>query len=263
MLKPIKRLGQNFLQDPNTIRRIVDSLGANPTDTVVEIGPGTGALTRLLHERWPRFTAIEVDERSVDLLREEIPGLDIRHLDVLKVDWHQLAGGLEARRLHVIGNLPYYITSQILFSLLDAAPVVAEAVIMMQYEVAERLVATPRTKSYGILSVAVQLACQPELMFPVSRNVFYPKPDVRSAMVRLRFPEAPAVHSPDPAFLRLVIRTAFNQRRKTLRNSLSRLTLPDMQPLPESWAGRRAEELSPHDFVRLADYLAGRLSHLD
>ena len=263
MLKPIKRLGQNFLQDPNTIRRIVDSLGANPEDTVVEIGPGAGALTRLLHERWDRFTAIEVDERAVALLREEIPELDVRHLDVLEVGWTPFAASLGTDRLFVIGNLPYYITSQILFGLLDAAPTIAEAVIMMQYEVAERLVAKPRTKSYGILSVAVQLAAEPEILFPVSRNVFYPKPDVRSAMVKLRFPGSQENTVVDPEFLRLVIRTAFNQRRKTLRNSLSRLASETVPPLPDSWAGRRAEELSPHDFVRLADYLAGRLSHLD
>lgn len=263
MLKPIKRLGQNFLQDPNTIRRIVDALGANPGDTVVEIGPGTGALTRLLHERFEHFTAIEVDERAVALLKEDIPGLDIRHLDVLEVDWHAFASTLGAERLFVIGNLPYYITSQIIFGLLDAAPVVAEAVIMMQYEVAERLVAKPRTKSYGILSVAVQLEATPEILFPVSRNVFYPKPDVRSAMVKLRFPGTHEADINDPVFLRQVVRTAFNQRRKTLRNSLSRLSNEALPDLPESWAGRRAEELSPHDFVRLADYLAGRLSHLD
>lgn len=263
MLKPIKRLGQNFLQDPNTIRRIVDALGANPEDTVVEIGPGTGALTRLLKERFERFTAIEVDERAVALLKEEIPGLDVRHVDVLEVDWTQFAASLGADRLFVIGNLPYYITSQIIFGLLEAESVIAEAVIMMQYEVAERLVAKPRTKSYGILSVAVQLEAAPEILFPVSRNVFYPKPDVRSAMVKLRFPGIHEADISDPAFLRLLIRTAFNQRRKTLRNSLSRMTTDEIPDLPESWAGRRAEELSPHDFVRLADYLAGRLSHLD
>lgn len=263
MLKPIKRLGQNFLQDPNTIRRIVDALGANPGDTVVEIGPGTGALTRLLHERFEHFTAIEVDERAVALLREDIPGLDVRHLDVLEVDWTALASSMEAERMFVIGNLPYYITSQIIFGLLEADSVIAEAVIMMQYEVAERLVAKPRTKSYGILSVAVQLEATPEILFPVSRNVFYPKPDVRSAMVKLRFPGTHETDIHDPPFLRQVVRTAFNQRRKTLRNSLSRLSNDPMPDLPESWAGRRAEELSPHDFVRLADYLAGRLSHLD
>ena len=258
MLTPIKRLGQNFLQDPNTIRRIVDALDAGPDDVVVEIGPGAGALTGLLAERYPRFAAIEIDDRAADLLESELPGTRIIRQDILETDWAALTAELETERIHVIGNLPYYITSQILFSLLDAAPLIEEAVIMMQYEVAERLVAQPRTKSYGILSVALQLACEVDILFPVSRNVFYPKPDVRSAMVHLRFPKEVPHASGDPAFLRTLIRTAFNQRRKTLRNSLSRILTEDMPTLPEDVSGARAEELTPDDFVRLADYLLDR-----
>lgn len=258
MLTPIKRLGQNFLQDPNTIRRIVDALDAESDDAVVEIGPGAGALTGLLAEKYPCFAAIEIDDRAADLLEQELPGVRIIRQDILETDWSILAGEMRAERLHVIGNLPYYITSQILFSLLDAAPLIEEAVIMMQYEVAERLVAKPRTKSYGILSVALQLACEVRILFPVSRNVFYPKPDVRSAMVHLHFPKEPPHASGDPAFLRTLIRTAFNQRRKTLRNSLSRVLTEDMPALPEELSGARAEELTPDDFVRLADYLLDR-----
>ena len=256
MLRPIKRLGQNFLQDPNTIRRIVDALDAGPDDAVVEIGPGAGALTSILSERYTRFAAIEIDDRAADLLEKELLGTRIIREDILETDWAGLAASMQAERLHVIGNLPYYITSQIIFSLLDAAPLIEEAVIMMQYEVAERLVAEPRTKTYGILSVVVQLAGSVEILFPVSRNVFYPKPDVRSAMVKLRLPKSRPIVS-DPHFLRTLVRTAFNQRRKTLRNSLSRLLTEEMPPLPEDMSGRRAEELSPHDFVTLADYLLG------
>jgi len=256
MLKPIKRLGQNFLQDPNTIRRIVDALGAGPDDAVVEIGPGAGALTGLLSEKYPNFAAVEIDDRAADLLEEELPGTRIIRQDILETDWADLAATLNAERLFVIGNLPYYITSQIIFSLLDAAPLIGEAVIMMQYEVAERLVAEPRTKSYGILSVVVQLAGSVEILFPVSRNVFYPKPDVRSAMVKIRLPEEPPAVR-DPQFLRMLVRTAFNQRRKTLRNSLSRILTDDMPALPADLSGRRAEELTPDDFVALADYLLG------
>lgn len=258
MLTPIKRLGQNFLQDPNTIRRIVDALDATSDAAVVEIGPGAGALTGLLAERYPRFAAIEIDDRAADLLEEELPKTRIIRQDILETDWAALADEFGADRLHVIGNLPYYITSQILFSLLDAAPLIEEAVIMMQYEVAERLVAKPRTKSYGILSVALQLACDVKILFPVSRNVFYPKPDVRSAMVHLRFPPEVPEYGSDPNFLRTLIRTAFNQRRKTLRNSLSRLITDDMPAIPDAIAGKRAEELAPDEFVALADYLLDR-----
>jgi 16S rRNA (adenine1518-N6/adenine1519-N6)-dimethyltransferase len=238
VIQPIKRLGQNFLQDPNTIRKIVDSLQAAPEDRVVEIGPGMGALTGLLSERYPDFTAIEVDERAVNLLKEELPGVRVLHGDVLEMKWEDLSAGAPGGRVSVIGNLPYYITSQILFGLLDAAPRISEAVIMMQYEVAARLTAVPRTKDYGILSVATQLACTPKLLFPVSRNVFFPKPDVRSAIVRLEFPETPADLRIDSRWLRRIIRAAFNQRRKTLRNSLSAVVKEVGRDIPEDIASK-------------------------
>ncbi len=251
--RPRKSLGQNFLTDPNVARKIVGALRAGPEASLVEIGPGQGALTGLLMERYPKLTALEVDARAVALLRERFPGLDVRHADVLTVDWAALAeekGG----PLHVIGNLPYNITSPILFGLLDAHTHVREAVLMMQLEVAQRLVAVPRTKAYGILSVAVQLYAKPELLFRVSKNVFFPKPDVTSAVVRLDFSQ---MREPDvdPAFLRQVVRTAFNQRRKTLRNSLSRWTRGAGARLPHDWDRRRAEELPPEAFVELARYL--------
>jgi len=252
-LRPIKRLGQNFLSDPNTARKIVDSLQAPEDEAVVEIGPGQGALTSLLLARWARMTAIEVDKRAVDLLREKFPSLEVRCIDVLTVDWAALAAEMGGP-LYVIGNLPYNITSQILFGLLDAGPNIREAVVMMQLEVARRLVAVPRTKSYGILSVIIQHHARPELLFRVSPQVFFPKPDVNSAVVRLtlKSEDSPAI---DPAFLRMVVRTAFNQRRKTLRNSLSRWTKESGIRLPNDWDQCRAEELTPEAFVELAQYL--------
>lgn len=253
-ISPKKSLGQNFLKDPNTIRKIVSALHASPEDHVVEIGPGIGALTDELVKRYPAFTAIELDQRAVDFLREKHPDLDVRRQDVLEVDWAALVeekGG----PLHVIGNLPYYITSQILFALLDARPHIHEAVLMMQLEVAERLVAQPKTKEYGILSVAVQLYTQPELLFRVSPNVFYPKPEVTSAVVRLTFTDANVDQVVDPSYLRLVVREAFSQRRKTLRNTLSRWTKDRGIELPNGWAQSRAEELSPQDFITLAAHL--------
>lgn len=254
MIRPIKRLGQNFLRDPNTIRRIVGALKAGPEQRVVEIGPGMGALTALLAKKYEDLTVIELDERAADLIRQQFPSVRVIQGDVLKIDWEKLAGD---EQLSVIGNLPYYITSQILFGLLDAAPRLREVVIMMQYEVAARLTAVPRTKDYGILSVAVQDVCVPEILFSVSRNVFYPKPDVRSAMVRLTFPEIASTPRVDSAWLRRIVRTAFNQRRKTLRNSLSSITSETGIALPEDVVTKRAEELSPDDFVELALYLQG------
>lgn len=222
---------------------------------MVEIGPGVGALTGVLLERYPNLIALEVDERAVTLLREQFPSLDVRHQDVLEVDWAALAAE-RGGRLHVIGNLPYYITSPILFALLEARPDVREAVVMMQLEVAERLVAVPRTKAYGILSVLFQLYATPELLFRVSRNVFFPKPDVTSAVVRLAFDaEAPPVSGDEAERLRAVVRAAFNQRRKTLRNSLRRWTRDQGLALPPGWDRRRAEELAPGEFIELTRYL--------
>lgn len=252
---PRQSLGQNFLQDPNIVRKIVGSLRAPGEAHVVEIGPGTGALTETLHEKYANFTAIEIDQRAVEHLKANIPTLDVRRQDVLEVDWRRLAAEKVAP-IYVIGNLPYNITSQILFGILDAPDVIGEAVLMMQYEVAERLVAEPRTKEYGILSVQTQILSEPELLFKVSPNVFYPRPDVTSAVVRIT---PRLVDDVDVAFLREVVRTAFNQRRKTLRNSLSPWTREKGVALPGDREKQRAEELTPAEFVDLARYLKARV----
>jgi len=203
------------------IRKIAAAVEAPADAPVVEIGPGTGALTEELVQHYSDLTAIEVDERAVEHLRKTLPGLDVWHRDVLEVDWAALAEEKGAP-LWIIGNLPYYITSPILFSLLDARQHLRRAVVMMQKEVAERLVAVPRTKAYGILSVQLQLLARPTLLFDVSRHVFHPKPDVTSAVVALDFDAAPLGVSVEQ--LRQTVRTAFNQRRKTLRNSLKPIT---------------------------------------
>lgn len=259
-VSPKKSLGQHFLRDPNTIRKIADALEAPPEAPVVEIGPGTGAMTEVLAARYPRLTALEVDDRAVAHLAETLPDVDVRHRDVLEADWTALAAE-KGGSLWVIGNLPYYITSPILFGLLDArahggglSPI-CRAVLMMQKEVAERLVAEPRTKAYGILSVQTQLWSRPRLLFDVSRNVFFPKPDVTSAVVALDFDEPPP--EVDPEALRRVVRAAFNQRRKTLRNSLKGVAQEAGRAVPDEVAGLRAEALTPDDFVALTCALLG------
>ncbi len=271
--RPRQSLGQNFLRDPNTVRKIADALTAPPEAPVVEIGPGTGALTAELAARYPRLTALEIDERAVAHVRRRLPQVDVRHQDVLAADWAALAEELSAP-LYVIGNLPYNITSPILFDLLAARAHVAEAVLMMQKEVAQRLVAAPRTKAYGAPSVLVQCWAQPALLFDVSPHVFYPRPDVTSAVVRLRFGEArasgqehvpetehvPGVGAPhvDDEWLRAVVRTAFGQRRKMLRNSLRTWTKDRGIAFPEGWDRRRPEALTPGEFVALARHLEAR-----
>lgn len=255
-LQPKKSLGQHFLHDPNMADKIVGALRAGPEDPVVEIGPGTGMLTKRLAARYDNFSALEVDERAVALLQEEHPGLDVRHADVLEANWTALAQE-KGDPLHVIGNLPYNITSPILFSLLDARAHLREAVLMMQREVAERLTASHGNKQYGAPSVLVQLLAEPALLFRVSRHVFTPKPNVESAVVRLAFgEESDRTEGVDVAWLRTVVRAAFNQRRKMLRNSLSAWSKEQGIELPHDWGRRRAEALSPEQFVELARYLA-------
>lgn len=259
-IRPKQSLGQNFLTDPNVVDKIVRAVRASEASHVVEIGPGMGALTEALVRRYPQLTALEIDDRAVEYLRTSLPALDVRQADVLEVDWKQLAEEKD-RPLYVVGNLPYYVTSQILFALMEARSVVEEAVLMMQLEVAQRLVAVPRTKAYGILSVQVQAHAHPDLLFRVSRNVFTPKPDVTSAMVRLTFSEAPVDRAGvSPAFFRTVVRTAFNQRRKMLRNSLGQWVKGQDIALPHDWGTRRAEELTPEQFLDLAQHLEDRSS---
>lgn len=245
-IKPRKSLGQNFLTDHGIIEEIVSCLEANRDQPVVEIGPGTGALTSLLVNRYNRFRAIEIDERAVEVLKRQHAGIDIMQMDVLDAGW--LLSLPSGERTAVIGNLPYYITSPILFLLIDNRERFSEAVIMVQKEVAERLVAKPGTKAYGILSVQLQLAASVEYKFTVPRTAFYPQPNVDSAIIRLIFDRP--VPNVDGEHLRKVIRQAFSQKRKMLRNTLS----PIMQGKNlDGWdLSRRAETLSLDEFVQLA-----------
>ncbi len=248
-IKPRKSLGQNFLTNYGIVDQIVESLRAGKDQLVVEIGPGTGALTSILTKRYNRFRAIEIDSRAVELLEKSYPGIDILKLDVLETRWLDQMPSDE--RIAIIGNLPYYITSPILFLLIDNRERFSEAVIMVQKEVAERLVSTPGNKAYGILSVQVQLAATVEYMFTVPRTAFHPQPNVDSAIIRLTFDKP--VPDIDGEHLRRVIRQAFSQKRKMLRNTLS----PIMNGKTlDGWdLTRRAETLTLDEFVQLAKEL--------
>jgi 16S rRNA (adenine1518-N6/adenine1519-N6)-dimethyltransferase len=261
-IAPKKSLGQHFLTDGNTIRKIAGSLSPAPGDAIVEIGPGTGALTGPLLQQHPQLQVIEIDSRAVAFLSAKWPELRIHQQDVLQTRWDQPEMLGESGKISLIGNLPYYITSPILFSVLDNRHLFREAVFMMQKEVAERLVARPRTKDYGILSVQTQLFARVEYLFTVSRHVFNPPPNVESAVVKLHF-DGPAPGA-ERDRLKVVIRTAFGQRRKTLQNSLKPI-LFDRFPAEADRAAfsaefrltRRAEELTPDEFVALTNALSG------
>lgn len=245
-LKPKKSLGQHFLRDRNIIRKIVDAIPVkDSSDLVLEIGPGTGTMTEVLLERFENILAVEIDQRAVRHLNEKFPTLTVLHRDVLNVSWDELLS--HDGNIHVVGNLPYYITSQILFAILANRERLSSAILMMQKEVAGRLVAEPRTKAYGILSVQVQLMSSPEILFDVSPHVFYPPPKVTSSVVRLKFDQPPLVCSDQ--HLKTVVRTAFQQRRKKMSNSLKSIgTLPDG---PEFDYDARAEAWLPETYEKL------------
>jgi 16S rRNA (adenine1518-N6/adenine1519-N6)-dimethyltransferase len=238
-------------------KKIVRTLQA-PTDAhVVEVGAGTGELTGLLAEQYDRLTAIEIDERAVEVLRQEHPALDVREMDVRAVDWAGLADD-KGGPLYVISNTPYHLTTEILFALLEHRQHVAEAVLTMQEAVAKRLVAEPRTKDYGVLSVLLQLFADPTLAFSVPPQVFSPQPDVSSAVVRVTFgaTEAPEDLALDD--VRPYVRAAFGQRRKMLRNSLSAWVKDQGVDLPHDWNRKRAEALTPENFAEVARHLNAR-----
>ncbi|WP_323845663.1 16S rRNA (adenine(1518)-N(6)/adenine(1519)-N(6))-dimethyltransferase RsmA [Microbulbifer magnicolonia] len=256
-----KRFGQNFLVDENIIERIVRAIGPKETDNLVEIGPGQGAITRLLLQRCPSLTAVELDRDLIPLLQfkfRDYPEFTIVEQDALKFDFCTLTKdtGAGERMLRIVGNLPYNISTPLLFHLLSFKGKVQDMHFMLQKEVVDRLSATPGTKSYGRLSVMVQYHCRVQGLFPVPPQAFRPAPKVESAIVRL----VPHAELPYPArdeqLLERIVNVAFQQRRKTLRNALKPL-YPDLdtEQLPVD-AGRRPETFSVQEFVQLANYCA-------
>jgi 16S rRNA (adenine1518-N6/adenine1519-N6)-dimethyltransferase len=221
-LRPKKTLGQHFLLHPHQARRIVAALHLTGEETVVEIGAGLGALTGFLATAARRVIALERDPELARFLREDLlaetPGVEVICQDVLEFDFRG-ASRLAGQPLAVVGNLPYQITSPLLFTLIQETPAVAQAVLMMQREVGARLLASPGTKDYGILSVLGQYYFRVIRLFHLSPGNFYPPPLVGSVVLRL-LPETPAPAALDAALLHQLVKTAFGHRRKTLSNTL-------------------------------------------
>ena len=240
-----KSLGQHLLTDGNIIRKIVDAIPATADDIVVEIGPGTGAVTEELRKHFKNLTAIELDQRMVEYLKDKFPDLNIIHKNILDFDWFIFKE--EVRAVHVMGNLPYYVTSQILFNLFEHRSILESATLMMQKEVAQRIVAEPRNKEYGILSVQSQLMSSPEILFDVSPHVFTPPPSVQSSVIQFTFNKGDLKCA--DKHLKRVVRMAFNQRRKKLSNALKRLNA-DL-PVQEFNFDLRAEAFTPSMYEKL------------
>jgi 16S rRNA (adenine1518-N6/adenine1519-N6)-dimethyltransferase len=239
-----KKLGQNFLTDRNIPRKIVRESGIAPGDRVLEIGPGFGALSTAILEVIPSFTAIEKDRELAKFIREHHPEIDLIEGDFLKVPLEPIAAG---GKIEVLGNIPYSITSPILFRLLDNRRLISSATLMMQHEVAQRLAASPGTKEYGILAVQMQAFCEVKYLFKVGRAVFKPRPEVDSAVIRM----VPKAQDPveDSEGFRKFVRCAFHQRRKTLLNNLKQDY--DTSSVPEATLKLRAEALGIEELIAL------------
>jgi 16S rRNA (adenine1518-N6/adenine1519-N6)-dimethyltransferase len=248
-----KRFGQHFLHDRNIIGRIVTALAPQPEDRIVEIGPGTGALTRELLTRTTHLDAVELDRDLVARLQTAFPAdkLTLHGADALKFDFCRLAH--DGRKLRLVGNLPYNISTPLLFHLLDQAPCIRDMLFMLQKEVVTRLAATPGGKDYGRLSVMVQYRCAVEKLFDVAPGAFTPPPQVDSAVVRLVPHAAPPVAVNDPDRFARLVQAAFASRRKVLRNTLKNfLNAEEMQALGID-PTRRAETLSLAEFAALSN----------
>ncbi|WP_280553200.1 16S rRNA (adenine(1518)-N(6)/adenine(1519)-N(6))-dimethyltransferase RsmA [Halomonas sp. 25-S5] len=253
-----KRFGQNFLRDPGVISRIVRAIGPRPGDRLVEIGPGQGALTEpLLDAAGGHLEVIELDRDLIPGLRVQFfdkPGFVIHEGDALKVDFRALRG--DGAALRVVGNLPYNISTPLIVHLLAAGDAVADMHFMLQKEVVERLAAVPGGPDWGRLSVMAQYHCRVDALFTVPPEAFVPRPKVESAIVR--FTPHPALPHPaqDEGLLFTLVREAFGQRRKTLRNNLKgRIDAATLESLDID-PGRRPQTLSVEEFVRIANHLA-------
>ncbi len=244
-----KRFGQHFLTDGSVIDAIIDAIDPKPGEALVEIGPGLGAMTDPLVARCEQLTVIELDRDLAQRLRQR-PALSVIEADVLNVDFGALAAQ-QGQRLRVVGNLPYNISTPILFHLLGAVAHVADQHFMLQKEVVERMAAAPGSKAYGRLSVMLQWRYDIEAIIDVPPEAFEPPPRVDSAVVRmLPLPQA-GVPAVDPLLLEELVRVAFSQRRKLLRHTLGRW-LDERRHAGAFDVQRRAEEVPVHEYLALA-----------
>jgi 16S rRNA (adenine1518-N6/adenine1519-N6)-dimethyltransferase len=264
-----KSLGQNFLIDTNILNRIVDFADVEEGTGAIEIGPGIGALTEQLAKRAQKVVAFEIDQRLLPILNETLApynNVKVLHQDVLKAD---VKGVIkeefqEGQDLMVVANLPYYVTTPILFKLLEDQLPIRGIVVMLQKEVADRISAGPGTKDYSSLSIAIQYYTEAETVMTVPRTVFVPQPNVDSAVIRLTKRNKPAVEVKDESFFFEVVKASFAQRRKTLMNNLANnlSSFPKNKDLIEQVLlsididpRRRGETLTIQEFAKLSDAL--------
>ena len=242
-----KHLGQHFLTDLSIAQQTADALVSNNYDQILEVGPGMGVLTQFLLKKSNELFVIEIDKESVTYLKKHYKKLE-NHIiegDFLKLPLDEIFDN----KIALVGNFPYNISSQILFKALDHRDIIAEVVGMFQKEVAERIVSEPGSKKYGILSVLLQCYYEAEYLFTINEDVFSPPPKVKSAVIRLTKNKRKKLACNEKLF-KLVVKTAFGQRRKTLKNALKSLNLID-ENSAQDFLQKRAEQLSVEDFIEL------------
>lgn len=266
-IKPKKSLGQNFLKDQNVSRKIVKSLELDSEELCLEIGPGMGALTKLLSESVNRLYAVDFDEEAIKYLKEELSKeigsqkISLTHSDIRKIQLSDILEQENKNQIKIIGNIPYNLSSEIFFWLFEQSDVIDSAIIMIQKELAHRLTANIGTKDYGILSLALQMSGTAKRLFDVPPSCFFPQPRVMSSIVKLSFPQSDRSSEHFSSMMKL-IRTLFNQRRKVIRNTLKNylalytgFKIDDLiakdKDFIESILGLRPEQLKLDQFEQL------------
>lgn len=263
-----KKFGQNFLIDPHVLDKIINAAQITKQDCVLEIGPGIGAMTQRLAQKARHVVAVEIDKNLIPILEETLQDYDnitIINQDILKVDMNELVDTYNGGNpIKVAANLPYYITTPIIMGLFESQVPVDNLTVMVQKEVASRMLVGPGSKDYGALSLAVQYYAEPYIVANVPPNCFIPRPNVGSAVVRLTRHKSPAVQTKDPKLMFRLIRASFNQRRKTLQNGLG--NSPELPYSKETIAQAiqslglppsvRGETLALGQFAQLADWFA-------
>ncbi len=261
-LTPKKWMGQNLLVDPAYLKNIVRAAQVQAGEPLVEVGAGLGVLTDALLAEGALVWALEVDSGFFRVLESKFsgtPGVTLIHADALKYDFRGLAE--ELGKLRVVANLPYNVSSRLIFLFHEHRDVFGSLSILLQKEVAERLIAPAGTKDYGVLTVLLGVTAHVRILFDVPGKAFYPAPEVTSSLVRIVFPDEPPLSVSDPALLQLLVKASFAGRRKTLRNCLRRARLPgvsfdrllDAASVADIDLGRRGETLTPDEFVRFVD----------
>ncbi len=255
---PLKKFGQNFLSDKNIIRKIVAEIAPSASDSLIEIGPGMGAITEGLFDVGKDFTVVEIDERAAGYLAERFPGLHIIQNDILKFDFSEYYAQ-RGKKLRIVGNIPYNITSPIILKLLENQSIIQDVILMVQKEAGQRVLAQRGDKDFGVLNVILETFTESRICFKVPASAFYPRPHVDSVVMHLRFLEKGDTIHDVPLYIS-VVKASFGNRRKILKNSLNNSIFQaiDFSDSPVNLAVR-AEELQVADYIQLTNFIKRKM----